>query len=52
MRNKYGHDVGKLSKQSAELGLEFDDEDLEIFHLMSKSDAVIRSRYMLTGAFT
>lgn len=52
MRNKFGHDVGKLSRKSAELGLRFDDKDFEIFHLMSKTDAVIRSRYILTGAFT
>jgi hypothetical protein len=52
MRNKFGHDVGKLSRKSAGLGLQFDDKDLDIFHLMSKTDAVIRSRYILTGAFT
>jgi hypothetical protein len=51
MRNKFGHDVGKLSKKSAELGLDIQDEDVEIFDLMSKTDAVIRSRYILTGAF-
>jgi hypothetical protein len=33
MRVKYGHDVGKLSKKSAELGLEFDDEDVGLFEL-------------------
>jgi hypothetical protein len=44
--------VGKLSKKSAELGLEFDDEDLGIFELMSKTDAVIRSRYILTGPYS
>jgi hypothetical protein len=52
MRTKFGHDVGKLSKKSAELGLEFDDEDLGIFELMSKTDAVIRSRYILTGPYS
>jgi hypothetical protein len=46
MRNKYSHNVGKLSIKSGELGLEFDDEDIEIFHLMSKTDATIRSRYI------
>jgi HEPN domain-containing protein len=51
MRTKFGHDVGKLSKKSAEMGLEFDDEDLEILDLMSKTDTVIRSRYILTRAF-
>jgi HEPN domain-containing protein len=51
MRNKFGHDAGKLSAKSAELGLDFDDEDLEIFDLMSKTDAVIRSRYILTGSY-
>jgi HEPN domain-containing protein len=49
MRTKYGHDVGKLSRKSGELGLEFDDKDIEIFELMSKTDTVIRSRYILTG---
>jgi HEPN domain-containing protein len=52
MRTKFGHDVGKLSKKSGELGLHFDDEDMEIFELMSKTDAVIRSRYILTGPFS
>jgi hypothetical protein len=51
MRTKYGHDVGKLSRKSAELGLEFDDEDSGLFELMSKTDAVIRSRYILTGSY-
>jgi hypothetical protein len=52
MRTKYGHDACKLSKKSAELGLEFDDEDLGVFDLMSKTDAVIRSRYILTGHYS
>jgi hypothetical protein len=42
IRTKYEHDVGKLSRKSGELGLRFDDEDMEIFELMSKTDAVIR----------
>lgn len=41
-----------MSRKSGELGLQFDDEDMEIFELMSKTDAVIRSRYILTGRHT
>jgi hypothetical protein len=52
IRTKYGHDVGKLSRKSVSLGLQFDDKDIEIFGLMSETDAVIRSRYILTGPFT
>jgi hypothetical protein len=31
------------------LGLQFDDKDVEIFELMSKTDAAIGCRYILTG---
>ncbi len=48
---KYGHDIGKLSRQSATLGLSLDEEDVEVMRLMSETDAVIRSRYILTGFF-
>jgi HEPN domain-containing protein len=52
MREKLRHNVGKLSTKAAEFGLTFDDEDLEIFELMANTDAVIRSRYILTGPYT
>jgi hypothetical protein len=49
---KFGHHTDCLSERAAELGLFFMDEDLEVFALMGKTDAVIRSRYLQTGFFT
>jgi hypothetical protein len=51
MREKFGHKVGRLAKKSASFGLSFDDEDDEVFRLMTETDAVIRSRYIMTGFF-
>jgi HEPN domain-containing protein len=52
LRVKFRHGVGALSKKAAEFGLEFDDEDIEVFELMTDTDAVIRSRYISAGYFT
>jgi hypothetical protein len=49
---KFGHKTCCLTERAAELGLEFMDEDIEIFSLMARTDAIIRSRYLQTGAFT
>jgi hypothetical protein len=38
-------------KRAAQLGLQFDDEDKEVFSLMATTDAIIRSRYIRTGYF-
>jgi hypothetical protein len=51
LRTKFGHSAEALRKKSAELGLAFEDEDLEVIALMSETDAVIRSRYISTGYF-
>jgi hypothetical protein len=48
---KFGHRTCCLSERAAALGLDFDDEDLEVFSLMANTDAVIRSRYIQTGYF-
>jgi HEPN domain-containing protein len=51
LRTKFGHSAEALRKKSAEFGLEFEEEDLEVIGLMSETDAVIRSRYISTGYF-
>jgi hypothetical protein len=48
---KFGHRTCCLTERAAELGLEFMDEDREVFSLMSTTDAIIRSRYLQTGFF-
>ncbi len=48
---KFGHNTLRLTKKVGKLGIQFDDEDMEIFKIMGKTDAVIRSRYIKTGAF-
>jgi hypothetical protein len=48
---KFEHDTLRLSKKVASLGIHFDDEDVQVFSLMGKTDAVIRSRYIQTGSF-
>jgi hypothetical protein len=52
LRKKFGHNLTKLSRMAGELGLHFDDEDLEVFALTETSDAVMGSRYIKTGFFT
>lgn len=51
LRTKFGHSVESLRKRSGELGLVFEEEDLEVIGLMSETDVVIRSRYISTGYF-
>jgi hypothetical protein len=50
-RQKFGHDMNKLTERAAELGLRFDVEDRHLFKIVAETDAVIRSRYHRTGAF-
>ena len=49
---KFGHRTCCLTERAAQLGLDFMDEDRQIFSLMSTTDAIIRSRYLETGYFT
>jgi HEPN domain-containing protein len=51
LRKNFSHHICRLSERAAKLGLVFDDEDVEVFSLMSNTDAVIRSRYLQTGPF-
>lgn len=48
---KFGHSTRDLTERAEKLGLEFDDEDRDVFGLMSDTDAIIRSRYLQTGYF-
>jgi hypothetical protein len=41
--------LGKLSRKAKACGLILTDEDEEVFLLMTETDAVIRSRYIMTG---
>lgn len=43
-----GHDLAKLGARAAAIGLDFDDEDLEVIELMADP---FRSRYIKTGPF-
>lgn len=49
---KFGHRICCLSERAGELGLQYMDEDKEVFSMMSTTDAIIRSRYILTGFHT
>jgi hypothetical protein len=49
---KFGHDIGNLTTRATNLGLWYMDEDKEVFEMMVSTDAVIRSRYIRTGAFS
>lgn len=48
LRTKYGHDVGKLSRKAAELGLSFSQADEEMFRFMSAT--ALGYRYLVTGS--
>jgi hypothetical protein len=48
---KFGHSTRALTERAEKLGLDFDDEDRDVFALMSDTDAIIRSRYLQTGYF-
>lgn len=50
LRTKFGHDVIRLSNKAERLGLRLTDEDKGVFILMSETDAVIRSRYLITSS--
>ena|SRR5258708_7820632 len=49
---KFGHRICCLTDRASELGLSFMDEDKEIFSMMGTTDALLRSRYIQTGAFS
>jgi hypothetical protein len=48
--NKFGHRICCLADRAAALGLPFVDEDKKVFSMMGTTDALIRSRYIQTGA--
>jgi hypothetical protein len=51
LSDKYGHKTCCLTDRAKQLGLRFADEDIEVFSLMSTTDAIIRSRYIEAGFF-
>ena len=49
---KFGHRICCLTDRASVLGLSFMDEDKEVFSMMGTTDALLRSRYIQTGAFS
>ena len=48
---KFGHDAGALSKRARELGLPVKPKERTLFAFMGETHAVIRSRYLASGAY-
>jgi hypothetical protein len=47
-----GHKVTSLAQEARRRGLFLDDEDQDVISLMGETDTIIRSRYIVTGAFS
>lgn len=52
LEGNFRHRTIKMMKRAQELGISFDDEDVEVLIMMGDTDAVIRSRYPRTGSFS
>jgi hypothetical protein len=52
LEKRFGHRAKQLMTRAKELGLPFDDEDVEVLTMMGETDAVIRSRYTRSGFFS
>jgi hypothetical protein len=48
----FRHDVKRMAASVKKLGIAFAADDMEIINLMSKTDVVIRARYIRTGQGT
>lgn len=48
---RFSHDAGALSRRARELGLPIKPKERTLFSFMSETDAVIRSRYLASGAY-
>ncbi|MEO4043436.1 HEPN domain-containing protein [Hoeflea sp. CAU 1731] len=51
LRKNFGHSALKLAVEAQRYGIQFDEEDMEVFSYMTDTDAVIDSRYLRTGYF-
>ena len=49
---RIGHRVYCLATACDDLGLSFDDEDIDVIQLMSEGSTIIQARYIETGCFT
>jgi HEPN domain-containing protein len=49
LERKFRHDIRRMVVRAKKHGLIVADDDREIFNLMSKTDVVIRARYIRTG---
>ena len=47
----FGHSYRRLRERSIELGLQFLDEDLDVFARMEQTDFPMRTRYLRTGYY-
>lgn len=52
LEDEFRHSATKLMNRAKELGIDFDDEDVDVLTMMGETDAVIRARYTRTGFFT
>lgn len=52
LERRFRHDIKRMRKRAAELGFDFEDEDLVVLAYMEKTPVVINSRYISTGAFS
>lgn len=46
------HHIVKIAAEAQKLGLLLDEEDMQVINLMHDFDNVVRSRYIVTGAFS
>lgn len=51
LERKFRHDIKRMRKRSAELGFDFQDEDLVVLAYMEQTPVVINSRYISIGYF-
>jgi HEPN domain-containing protein len=50
LENKFRHQIKRMTKEAKKLGLKISKEDqLRVFSIMTRTDTVIRSRYLRTG---
>jgi hypothetical protein len=52
LKEKFGHNIPKLTKEAEALGLPLMDEDRTVFTIISETDAVNEARYIKTGPKT
>jgi hypothetical protein len=51
LESAFGHKIKRMKERASERGFDFMEEDLQVLAYMEKTDVVINSRYITTGAF-